>query len=158
MAVILGFSAASLTYVYRFRGRVRHASFTEYVRKGWPIFTPLNCLLYLFTERRARRPVMDPDDFPELATITAHWQTIRDEAVRLYEQRHFEATSRPESGAYYDIGFRTFYKYGWSKFYLTWYGTALTSAREYCPKTLDILRRSRASMGRCCRSCRSARS
>lgn len=140
MALILGFSLASLTYVYLFRGQVRHASFDEYVRKGWPIFTPFNCLLYLFTERRARRPVMNPDDFPELATITANWRTIRDEAVRLYEQGHFDTTSRPESDAYYDIGFRTFYKYGWSKFYLTWYGTTLASAQALCPKTLEILR------------------
>lgn len=153
MAIALASSAAfafivaSLLYVYRFRGEERWAGVGEYFRKGWPIFTPLNCLLYLFTQKRARRPIMDLAEFPELAEIQGNWETIRDEALALYENRAFEKAKDPNSSAYYDLGFRTFYKYGWSKFYLKWYGTEHRSAQAACPRTLEILRRCPAVKG-----------
>jgi beta-hydroxylase len=53
----------------------------------------------------------------------------------------FDKTNKPDSDAYYDIGFRTFYKYGWSKFYLTWYGYTHESAKKFCPKTVEILQK-----------------
>lgn len=137
---VFAFILGSMFYVYRVRGEERYASFGEYVRKGWPIFSPLNCLLYLFTEKRARKPIMDTTEYPELAPIRDNWETIRDEAVALYESKAFDQTNNPESSAYYDIGFRTFYKYGWSKFYLKWYGTTHRSAQAACPKTLEILK------------------
>lgn len=137
--LLLGFILGSMLYVYRFRGRVRYGSFKQYLRKGWPIFSPLNCLLYLFTQRRARRPIMGLEDFRELDVIRDNWQTIRDEAVELYRRQVFEQTNKPDSNAYYDIGFRTFYKYGWSKFYLKWYGTTHRSAQAHCPETLRVL-------------------
>lgn len=138
-ALLFAFVGCSIAYVYALRGEVRYASFNEYLRKGWPLFSPLNCLLYLFTQRRARQPIMDLARFPELAQIQTHWQTIRDEGVALYEGRYFEQTNDPDSDAYYDIGFRTFYKYGWSKFYLRWYGTTHNSAAKLCPETVRIL-------------------
>lgn len=128
-----------MVYVYRFRGEVRYDSFNQYLRKGWPIFSPLNCVLYLFTQRRARRPIMDLGRFRELDRIQDNWRTIRDEALGLYRQQLFEQTSNPDANAFYDIGFRTFYKYGWRKFYLTWYGTTHNSARSMCPETVRIL-------------------
>ena len=137
--LIVAFVVGSMVYVYRFRGQERYNSVGEYWRKGWPIFSPLNCLLYLFTEKRARAPIMDRDQFPELQVIQDNWETIRREAVALYDDRVFDQTSDPESSAYYDIGFRTFQKYGWSKFYLKWYGTQHNSAQASCPETLKIL-------------------
>ncbi len=134
------FSLASMAYVFKFRGQARFEDFSEYLRKGWPIFTPLNCLLYLFTQKRARSSVPNMAQFPELDVIKKNWATIRDEALNLYQARHFDQTTKPQNMAYYDLGFRTFYKYGWSKFYLHWYGTELRSAQELCPKTLEILK------------------
>jgi len=139
--VILAFVAGSLKYVYSYRGVARYENFSEYVRKGWPVFSPLNCLLYLLTQPRARAAIIDLKNFSELAEIKKHWQVIRDEAVALHQSRLFDKTKSPESAAYYDIGFRTFYKYGWSKFYLTWYGYTHESAKKHCPKTVDILKR-----------------
>lgn len=144
---LLAFITGSMLYVYRLRGTVRYADFKEYVRKGWPIFAPFNCLLYLFTRPKARRPIMDVDAFGELDDIRHNWETIRDEAVNLYQQRLFETTSSPDSAAYYDIGFRTFYKYGWRKFYLNWYGYTHHSARRLCPQTVEILERNPAVNG-----------
>ena len=133
------FALGSLAYVYRFRGQTRFASLSEYLRKGWPIFAPLNCLLYLFTPRRARAPIMDIRDFPELAPIAANWETIREEALALYQSGTIQATSQAGSASAYDVGFRTFFKQGWSKFYILWYGEALHSAQRLCPKTAALL-------------------
>lgn len=141
LILVLAFVIGSLTYVYLLRGQERYASFGEYLRKGWPIFTPLNVLLYLFTQARASRAIVDLDKFKELDEIKANWETIRDEAVSLYEQGCFDTTNKPDSDAYYDVGFRTFYKYGWSKFYLTWYGYSHESAKKLCPKTVELMER-----------------
>lgn len=140
LLTVFGFSLGSLTYAYRYRGKSRWEDLTEYLRKGWPIFTPFNCLLYLFTQPRAKKAIMNVNDFKELDVIKDNWQTIRDEAVALYKHQYFEKTKETGSQASYDIGFRTFFKYGWSKFYITWYGYTHASAQKLCPKTVEILK------------------
>lgn len=133
------FILGSLTYVYKYRGQERFENFSEYLRKGWPLFSPLNCLLYLFTEKRARKPIMDVSQFPELKELQSNWKTIQKEVIELYEKGYFDVTKKPSENSYYDIGFRTFYKYGWSKFYLKWYGYTHESAKKLCPKTVELL-------------------
>ncbi len=135
------FVATSITYVYAYRGQERFDSFNEYLRKGWPIFTPFNCILYIFTYKKALKPIISVKDFPELLAIQEHWQVISQEAQTLLENGYFDHTKDPENNAYYDIGFRTFYKYGWSKFYLKWYGYTHSSALKHCPKTVEILKK-----------------
>lgn len=139
IGALLSFAIGSMAYVYRFRGVTRYATLSEYLRKSWPIFAPLNCLLYMFTERRASKPIMRGEDFPELARIREHWTTIRDEAVALYKTGSFEAAKAAGSVGSYDVGFRTFYKYGWSKYYLRWYGYSHASALASCPQTVKLL-------------------
>lgn len=131
--------SASMTYVYKYRGTARYDSLTQYFRKAWPVFAPFNCLLYIFTEKRACKPIMDTKDFSELDAIQENWEVIRDEAQALLDSGLFDNTKDPESDAYYDIGFRSFYKYGWSKFYLKWYGHTQKSALKLCPKTSALL-------------------
>ncbi|MFI0849115.1 aspartyl/asparaginyl beta-hydroxylase domain-containing protein [Mesorhizobium sp. IMUNJ 23232] len=126
-------------YVYRFRGEARYESLTEYFRKGWPIFSPLNCVLYMTTLPRGSKAVLDPADFPELDLLRQDWQTIRDEGIELLRWNYFDATKRPGTAGAYDVGFRTFFKYGWSRFYLNWYGYVHHSARRLCPRTVEIL-------------------
>ncbi len=128
-----------MAYVYGYRGTTRYDNLTEYVRKGWAISAPLNCLLYLFTQKRGLKPILELDEFQELEIIKANWQTIRDEGCALIEQGTFETLNQPGAVAYYDVGFRTFHKYGWRKFYLTWYGYHHESARQLCPKTQQLL-------------------
>jgi beta-hydroxylase len=106
------FVTFSITYVFAYRGQERFMSFNEYLRKGWPIFTPFNCLLYVFTQRRAKKAIIDVKDFPELNIIQDQWKTISAEAENLLAKGYFDQTKNPENNAYYDIGFRTFYKYG----------------------------------------------
>ena len=136
-----------MAYVYRYRGTARYASVREYVRKAWPIFAPLNCMLYVFTEKRARRVFMDLREFPELNQIQAQWTTIRDEALALQAAGYFNKAKDPDTPAYFDVGFRTFFKYGWSRFYLNWYGHTHESALALCPKTVEILSRVRSVNG-----------
>lgn len=138
---LAGFGAAAITYVYAFRGQERFVSFNEYLRKGWPVFTPLNCFLYLNTQKRAAPAIMDLTQFPELKEVQENWETIRDEGVKLLEQDYFNKINNPSTAAHYDVGFRTFYKYGWRKFYLKWYGYNHQSALRHCPETVKILNR-----------------
>ncbi len=139
LLTIFGFSVGSLTYAYKFRGKSRWENLTEYMRKGWPIFTPFNCLLYLFTQQRAQKSIMNVADFPELKPLQQNWQVIRDEVINLYKGQHFEKTKQEGAQSSYDLGFRTFFKYGWSKFYLTWYGHTHESAQKLCPKTVALV-------------------
>lgn len=140
LTLLFALIGLSIAYVYLYRGNERYENFSEYLRKGWPIFSPLNCLLYIFTKKRAKKAIMDMDDYPELKPLQENWKTIAKEATALYENGFFDKITDPNSKSYYDIGFRTFYKYGWSKFYLNWYGYTHASAIEHCPETTKILK------------------
>lgn len=139
LLLVGGYTVLSLIYVYKFRGNVRYESVGEYLRKGWPIFTPFNCLLYSFTKPAMRSAILKTQDFKGLEKIRDNWEVIREEALKLHETQALEKTSDPNSQSYYDIGFRTFYKYGWRKFYLTWYGHTHESAKRLCPRTVEIV-------------------
>lgn len=138
-AALLLFIAGSVIYVYRFRGSTRYAGFGRYLRKSWPIFAPFNCLLYLSTRKSARGPIVSAAAVPELALLKRHWAMIRDEAQGLHARGEIEASAAPGSPGFYDVGFRTFYKYGWRKFYLCWYGYTHRSALRACPGTVELL-------------------
>ncbi len=139
LLLMFAFVVGSIAYVYQYRGETRYNNFGEYIRKGWPIFSPLNCLLYIFTQPRASHSIINLEDFKELDPLKNNWQTIKKEVIHLYKEQYFELTKKADSKASYDIGFRTFFKYGWSKFYLKWYGYTHDSAKKLCPKTVEIL-------------------
>jgi len=133
------FPVCSVIYVYRFRGEARFSTFVEYLRKGWPIFAPLNTFLYMCTKPFARKAFVKTNHFDKLNLLEENWHIIAQEAQSLLNKGFFEQTTSKENSSFYDVGFRTFYKYGWSKFYCTWYGTNLNSAMMHCPKTVEIL-------------------
>ena len=139
MISLILFCIASMTYVFSYRGHARYNGISEYLRKGWPMFTPFNCLLYLFTKPKARSAIMDMAEFPELQEIQDNWEVISKEAIELMAEGGFDSITDPNTASYYDIGFRTFYKYGWTKFYLNWYGYTHESAKNSCPKTIELL-------------------
>lgn len=138
---LLGYALSAVAYVFRWRGRMRYASLSQYLRKSWPIFAPLNCLMYLGTRTSARSPVLQADYLVGIKQLRDNWQVLRNEALALHSEGVFEATKAPGSAGYYDVGFRTFYKRGWSKFYLKWYGVTHPSAQRLCPKTIELLER-----------------
>lgn len=131
--------ALSVLYVYRWRGDVRYPSFMQFLRKSWPVFAPLNCLLYLATDKSARAPVLGADYLEGISVLRERWAHIRDEAFALHRSGALEATTTVGSAGYHDIGFRTFYQRGWKKFYLKWYGEPHHSAQRLCPETIRAL-------------------
>ncbi len=126
-------------YVYWLRGDTRYRNWQQYLRKNWPVFAPLNCFLYACTHREARTPFVDPALLPQLETLRANWQVFRDEGLALHQRGSFDVARTKGTPASYDVGFRTFYKQGWSRFYLHWYGYTHASALAECPRSVALL-------------------
>ena len=123
---------ASALYVH-LRGAVRFGlvrALTDFT----VLIAPVNALMYLFS-RTPRSAYIDQKDFPELALLKQHWETIRDEAMALADEGQIRAAS-----SYNDLGFNSFFRTGWKRFYLSWYGKELPSAAASCPKTLALLK------------------
>jgi beta-hydroxylase len=130
--IVLYVFLASALYVH-FRGKVRH-KFARQLTDHSTFMAPYNALTYLFSAVK-NKPVLDVKDFPELAPLQANWETIRDEARKLYEGGHIQI-----SKGYNDLAFNTFFKRGWKRFYLKWYGDFFPSATDLCPKTVELVR------------------
>jgi beta-hydroxylase len=130
---VLGLYLSTVLYV-QLRGRVRH-KLKRLVADHANVLAPYNTLMYLFSAVKAR-PFIDLEQFPELAPITAQWQMIREEALRLFDEGYIR-----EAASHNDIGFNTFFRTGWKRFYLKWYGDFLPSAAALCPRTTQLLAR-----------------
>ncbi len=128
---VLLFSVGSAGYLH-FRGRVRHPLARQLADHS-TFAAPYNALVYLFSAV-PRDPVLDPDVLPQMAPVQANWRVVRDEALRLLEAGRIQPVE-----ASTDVGFSSFVRHGWKRFYLKWYGTALPSAREHCPETVRLL-------------------
>ncbi len=129
--VLLVFLASAL-YAH-FRGQVRFGlvrALTDFT----VLIAPVNAMMYLFSRIR-RSAYIDQKDFPELKLLNDNWQLIRDEAMALAEGGQIRAAA-----GYTDMGFNSFFRTGWKRFYLSWYGRELASAEAQCPKTLALLR------------------
>lgn len=123
---------ASALYVH-FRGRVRH-TFVRQLKDHSTIFAPYNTLMYMFSAVPSK-PFIDPRKLPELAKLRENWQVMRDEALGLMGDGQIRAAT-----GHNDLGFNSFFKEGWKRFYLTWYGEPLPSAQALCPKTVALLK------------------
>jgi beta-hydroxylase len=128
--VLTGLVGSAL-YVH-LRGRVRFP--LQRALDFTVLLAPINLLMYLFS-RVPRSAYIDPRSFPELAPLQQHWQTIRDEAMRLADDGMIRAAS-----GYNDIGFNSFFRTGWKRFYLSWYGKDMESAMRLCPQTVALLK------------------
>ncbi|EXB86597.1 aspartyl/Asparaginyl beta-hydroxylase family protein [Acinetobacter sp. 272263] len=90
--------------------------------------------MYLFS-KVPNQPYIATQHFKDLQTLDEHWEMIRDEARALYQQGGIKAAS-----SYNDLGFNSFFKTGWKRFYLKWYDSSHPSAAELCPKTTALLK------------------
>jgi beta-hydroxylase len=115
------------------RGRVRLRPWRQMTDHS-SFLAPLNVVLYACSRVDAR-PYAPIEAFPELAPLTAQWRTIRAEALALREAQRIRASDQ-----YDDVGFNSFFRRGWKRFYLKWYDDAHPSARAFCPATTGILR------------------
>ncbi len=113
------------------RGRVRHQWYRQLFDHS--TFTaPVNVFMLAFSGV-PRTAYLETTRFPELATLQSHWQEIRDEALAL--DTHIKAAE-----SHNDAGFNSFFKTGWKRFYLKWYGDTHPSASQLCPKTTALLK------------------
>ena len=129
--VLLIFVASAL-YAH-LRGKVRFGllrALTDFT----VLIAPVNALMYLFS-RAPATPYLDPKAFKELELLQQNWQVIREEALRLNDEGQIKAAS-----TYNDIGFNSFFRTGWKRFYLKWYGNDLQSAQAMCPRTVALLK------------------
>src|SRR5690242_19005571 len=115
-----------------FRGQVRHRVRRQLTDHS-TFLAPYNALMYLFSAVPLR-PYQDVNAFPELEGLRSNWTVIRDEALKLYTAGHLRAAEK-----YNDIAFNTFFRRGWKRFHLKWFGDPLLSAKMLCPQTVELL-------------------
>ena len=129
---VLAIFIASALYAH-FRGRVRFKlarALTDFT----VLISPINAVMYLFS-RAPATPYLKTSAFPELSLLRDNWQVIREEALKLNDEGYIKAAS-----GYNDIGFNSFFRTGWKRFYLKWYDRDMASANALCPKTVELLR------------------
>jgi beta-hydroxylase len=115
-----------------YRGRER-LKFLRQLTDHSTFMAPYNCLAYLFSAV-PNTPFLDVSRFEDLRPLADNWRTIRAEAVALYDQDRIKRSDK-----YDDLAFQSFFKSGWTRFYLKWYGEEHASARALCPETVALL-------------------
>lgn len=115
------------------RGVVQHDKFTRKLTDHSNFLAPINCLFYFFS-KDTQSAYIEVDKFPELKILQDNWQVIRDEAIHLNESAQIKASADLD-----DLGFNSFFRTGWKRFYLKWYGANLKSAEQLCPKTVELI-------------------
>ena len=116
-----------------FRGKIRYTlgrSLLDYQ----VLLAPVNTLLYLFSAIKPE-PYIPVKQFPELKLIRDNYTIIRDEALALYASGSIKSAT-----GYNDVGFNSFFRTGWTRFHIYWYGVEMASAKVSCPKTIRILK------------------
>jgi beta-hydroxylase len=112
------------------------------VRFGWlraltdftVLLAPYNALMYVASRVRGG-PYIDTAKFDELSVLQRNWPVIREEALRLDDEGMIRTAA-----TYNDVGFNSFFRTGWTRFYLKWYGDDLPSASNLCPETTKLLK------------------
>ena len=129
--LILALLLASAMAVH-LRGRVR-LKFARQLTDHSTFVAPYNAFAYL-NSKTPSGAYVETAAFPELRRLTDNWQVIRDEGLRLMDEGMVRGAT-----ANNDIGFHTFFKRGWKRFYLKWYDAPQPSAEALCPKTVALL-------------------
>ena len=130
--VILLVFIASAVYVH-YRGRVRHRFFRQ-LSDHSSFLAPLNVFMYGLS-KVPNTPYLPAEAFPELRVLEQNWTVIREEAMALRKAGGIKASNQ-----YNDVGFNSFFRSGWKRFYLKWYDDAHPSASTLCPRTTALLR------------------
>jgi beta-hydroxylase len=115
-----------------FRGRER-LKFLRQLTDHSTFMAPYNVLANLFSAV-PNRPALNVGQLPDLAPLRDRWRMIRDEALALHDQDRIRRSEK-----YDDLAFNSFFKPGWKRFYLKWYGENHASARALRPQTVALL-------------------
>lgn len=130
--IILAIFVVCAIYVQK-RGLVQHNRFSRKMTDHSNFMAPINCLFYAFSGVK-NTAYLKTEDFPELNVLQENWQIIRDEALNLHNAERISASKDLD-----DLGFNSFFRTGWKRFYLKWYGSSLPSAEALCPKTVALI-------------------
>ncbi|MGH1539497.1 MAG: aspartyl/asparaginyl beta-hydroxylase domain-containing protein [Arenicella sp.] len=116
-----------------FRGSVRH-SFRRQLTSHTNLTAPYNAFTYLVSAI-PNTPYIEKEQLADLSLLDDNWETIREEAQAL-----FAAEQITQSDTVDDIAFNSFFRTGWGRFYLKWYGDFFPSGNQHCPKTIELLK------------------
>src|SRR6188508_3405307 len=129
--IILYLFVLSALYVH-LRGRVRF-KFLRQLFNHSSLLAPYNAMMYLFSAVPSK-PLLSEREFPDLRALSDNWQMMREEALKLNDEGYIRTALDNN-----DIGFNSFFKRGWKRFYLKWYDQPLASAQALCPRTVALL-------------------
>jgi beta-hydroxylase len=129
-AIVYAFIASALFVHFRGHDRIK---FYRQITDHSTFMAPYNALMYFFSAV-PNKPFIEVDRFPDLKPLTDNWQMIRQEALQLFDEGYIRAAA-----GYNDLGFNSFFRRGWKRFYVKWYDKPLPSAQTLCPKTVALV-------------------
>src|SRR3954466_12772605 len=96
-----------------FRGRVR-LGFGRQLTDHSTFMAPYNVLMYMFSAV-PNKPYVPVENFPELKKLSDNWEMLRTEAMQLFDEGYIRGAAK-----YNDLGFNSFFRRGWKRFYVKW--------------------------------------
>ncbi len=130
LALIALFLLSALAVHFRSRVRLKLG---RQLSSHATLFAPYNLLMYAFSAVPGGA-FPDRKRFTDVNPLRENWRTIRDEAAHLFDQGYIRAALRGD-----DASFNSFFKEGWKRFYVKWYGEPLPSAQKLCPRTVELV-------------------
>jgi len=121
------------TIIVHYRGKVRYKFFRQLTDHS-TFMAPINMPMYALSGVE-NKPYINRANFPQLAILKENWRVIRDEALQLEREELIKGSNK-----YNDVGFNSFFRRGWKRFYLKWYDDFHESAKKYCPKTIELIK------------------
>jgi len=121
------------TVIVHYRGKVRFKFFRQLTDHS-TFMAPINMPMYAFSGVE-NKPYIKSSNFPQLSLLKDNWQIIRDEALQLEREELIKGSDK-----YNDMGFNSFFRRGWKRFYLKWYDDFHPSAKKYCPQTIELIK------------------
>ncbi len=131
---VILYSLIIATIIIHYRGKVRYKFFRQLTDHS-TFMAPINVPMYALSAVE-NKPYINTISFPQLSLLRENWETIRDEAILLEREELIKGSEKLD-----DVGFNSFFRRGWKRFYLKWYGDFHPSAIKYCPKTVEFLKK-----------------
>jgi beta-hydroxylase len=116
-----------------YRGTVRF-NWTRQALTHTNYLAPYNLLMNLCA-KLPNKAMLDVNAIADLKILRDNWEVIRDEALQLSEDGKIKRAEGLN-----DLGFNSFFRTGWTRFYLKWYDDYMPSAIDQCPQTIEILK------------------
>ena len=116
-----------------YRGTVRF-NWSRQVLTHTNYLAPYNLLMNLCA-KLPNKALLDVTKIADLKILRDNWEVIRDEALQLSADGKIKRAEGLN-----DLGFNSFFRTGWTRYYLKWYDDYMPSAIAQCPKTVDILK------------------